>query len=379
MPYAGLIADSSGNLYGTTENGGANNLGTVFELSPTSDGSWNQTVLYSFAGGSDGAQPHAGLLFDSAGNLYGTTNLGGSANCSKGCGTVFKLAPGSGSGDWSESVIYAFAAGSDGQQPYARLILDAQGNLYGTTSAGGHASTACALGCGTVFQLAPGSSSWKETLLYTFLGGNDGASPYAGLTFDTAGNLYGTTYAGGARGDGTVFKLTPGSGASWTESVLHSFTGGWDGNGPLADVTFDATGNLYGTTLQGGGQGNFGVVFELQPQTTGAWKEKLLHVFWNRPAAHPMAGLVLDASGNLYGTTALGAPTSACPNGCGTLFKITPSSTGAAGYQILRLFGRNSDGYNPSGDLIFDSKGNLWGTTQAGGSQNAGAVFEVVP
>jgi uncharacterized repeat protein (TIGR03803 family) len=373
-----LITDSAGNLYGTTELGGAKNQGTVFELSPTSDGSWTESVLYSFTGGSDGAQPHAGLLFDSEGNLYGTTNFGGttSTTCSKGCGTVFKLTPGSGPGDWSESVLYPFKGGSDGQQPYARLILDTEGNLYGTTLQGGHTSTACAAGCGTVFELA--ASSGTETVLYAFQGGTDGASPYAGVTFDSTGNLYGTTYAGGANGDGTVFKLTPASSGSWTESILHSFKGGWDGNGPLGGVILDASGNLYGTTFQGGAPPHYGVVFELQHQASGAWSETLLHVFWDSPAAHPMSGLVFDASGNLYGTTALGASSTACSAGCGTLFEITPTSTGRT-YKVLRVFGRGGDGYTPSGDLILDSNGNLWGTTEAGGSQKAGTVFEVVP
>jgi len=368
--------DKEGNLYGTTELGGKQNQGTVFELSPTSDGSWNETLLHSFAGGvNDGAQPHAALVFDSAGNLYGTTSFGGSANCgAQGCGTVFKLTPASGS--WSES-LYKFPGGSAGQEPYGRLVFDGQGNLYGTTLAGG---TACTSGCGTVFRLVPGSSGWQESVLYTFQGGTDAASPYAGLTFDGAGNLYGTSYAGGSSGNGTIFKLTPGSSGSWTESILHSFTGGRDGKQPMSDLIFDAAGNLYGTAFEGGFPGSFGVVFELQPQSTGRWQELTLHAFADTPAANPMAGLVFDGAGNLYGTTTLGAANvTACGGGCGTLFKLAPASGGGFTYSVLHSFGRPGDGYNPSGDLILDGSGNLWGTTQAGGSEGAGTVFEITP
>jgi uncharacterized repeat protein (TIGR03803 family) len=375
-----LVADSAGNLYGTTELGGAHNQGTVFELSQSSGGKWTETLLYSFAGGSDGAQPHGGLVLDSAGNLYGTTNLGGSKNCTQGCGTVFELT--SGSSGWTKSVLYTFTGGKDGRQPNARLLLDAQGNLYGTTMQGGNIVTAvaaCTAGCGTVFRLAPNSSSWTESVLYAF-SGTDGATPCAGVTSDPSGNLYGTTVTGGAHGDGTVFKLTAGSGAPWAETVLHAFKGGWDGGAPMGGVIFDSMGTLYGTTAQGGVPGDqYGVVFKLQPQSNGTWQETLLHVFWNNPAAHPMSGLVFDGSGNLYGTTTLGANFGTCSSGCGTLFTLTPNANGRFGFKVLHLFGRGSDGSNPSGDLILDSNGNLWGTTQSGGSSQAGTVFEIVP
>jgi uncharacterized repeat protein (TIGR03803 family) len=370
LAYAGLIMDTEGNLYGTTEFGGYYNQGTVFELS-SKDGSWYQSRLYSFKGGADGAQPHAALVFDSVGNLYGTTNFGGSMQCARGCGTVFKLTPDTGS--WSKSVLYTFR-GSDGQEPYARLVFDQQGDLYGTTLFGGTS------GSGTVFRLSA-SSGWQESVLYSFRGGTDGASPYAGVTFDTAGNLYGTTYAGGAKGSGTVFKLTPGSTASWIESLLYSFTGGADGKEPLAGVILDTEGNLYGTTLEGGLPANYGVVFTLRPLPNGRWQEVVLHAFADAPAANPTAGLVFDAAGNLYGTTTLGASTrlGACNGGCGTLFKLTRGSPGGWTFGVLHRFGRGSDGYNPSGDLILDSTGNLWGTTRLGGSQGAGTIFQVVP
>lgn len=372
LPYAGLIEDSEGNFYGTTELGGTSNQGTVFELSLGASGSWTATVLHNFAGGSDGAQPHGGLLLDSAGNLYGTTNFGGgSTNCSQGCGTVFKLAPGS--VPWTESVLHVFAGGSDGQEPNARLVLDSQGNLYGTTMLGG-AGSACASGCGTAFRLALSSSTWS--VLYSFTGGKDGATPYAGLTIDSAGNLYGTASAGGYTGSGTVFKLTQGS-SGWAEEVLHGFSGGWGGKAPLSDVILDAAGNLFGTTSQGGTAGSYGVAYELLPEPSGRYHEVVLHAFYDAPAATPMAGLVSDSAGNLYGITTLGASLSPCTTGCGTLFKLAPSNGGYA-FSVLHLFGR-TDGYNPSGDLILDSNGDLWGTTQAGGSHQAGTVFQIVP
>jgi uncharacterized repeat protein (TIGR03803 family) len=220
-------------------------------------------------------------------------------------------------------------------------VFDAQGNLYGTTMLGGNIGAACASGCGTVFRLSPGSGGWEESVVYAFAGGNDGALPYVGVTFDAGGHLYGTTYGGGAYGNGTVFKLSSGSSASWTESVLHSFTGGWDGKEPLGELILDAAGNLYGTTFEGG-DAAYGVIFKLRLQPTGGWKESVLHTFRNAPAANPMGGLVFDATGNLYGTTALGASLSSCGGGCGTLFKLAPGSTGSWTFNVLRLFGRRN-------------------------------------
>jgi uncharacterized repeat protein (TIGR03803 family) len=375
FPYAGLIFDKAGNLYGTTEfGGGTNNQGTVFEMTPNSNGGWTETVLYNFTGSTDGGQPYGSLVFDAAGNLYGTTNFGGSANCNLGCGTVFKLTPGS--AGWNETVLYTFTGGSDGREPYARLRFDAAGNLYGTTLLGGNISSVCSSGCGTVFKLTHGSSGWTESVLYAFQGATDGASPYDGLAFDATGNLYGTTYAGGASGYGVIFKLTPGS-SGWTEGVLHTFKGGIDGRYSYGDLILDAAGNLYGTAFQAGGQG-YGVVFELRPNSKGGWNETVLHSFGNAPAANPVAGLVMDTTGNLYGTTMLGATQSSCGGGCGTLFKLSPSPGGGWTYKVVHDFGKGTDGYHPTGDLILDSAGNIYGTTQAGGAQGSGMVFEIM-
>jgi uncharacterized repeat protein (TIGR03803 family) len=372
-PYAGLVFDKAGNLYGTTQSGGANGQGTVFEVTHNSDGSWTETILYSFTGSADGAQPSAGLIFDASGNLYGTTNFGGSGNCNMGCGTVFKLTPAS--GGWTETVLYTFTGSGDGREPYARLLSDPAGNLYGTTLFGGNVNSACTTGCGTVFKLTPASGGWTESVLYAFTGAADGASPYAALRIDPAGNLYGTTYAAGAYGSGAVFKLSPGS-SNWTESVLHAFRGAHDGKYSYGDVILDAAGNVYGTAFQGGSQG-YGVVFELMPSSKG-WQEKVLHSFGNAPSANPVAGLVMDPAGNLYGTTFAGGNQTSCGATCGTLFKLAPTSTGVWTYTAIHVFGHGTDGYHPSGDLILDAAGNMYGTTQAGGAQGSGLVFEIM-
>jgi uncharacterized repeat protein (TIGR03803 family) len=323
FPSAGLIMDSAGNLYGTAFGGGAHNLGAVFELSPTTSGSWNETVLYSFAGGSDGENPAAALVFDSSGSLYGTTEYGGLYSN----GTVFELSP-SVNGTWTESVIRSFAGyPADGRYPTASLVFDGNGNLYGTTSSGG-SSANCKnnkklIGCGTVFELSPAlNGQWNETLLYSFTNTNgDGAYPYANLVFDGAGNLYGTTENGGVSGKcqgigsatcGTVFEITSGGTGTWTEKVLYAFKGyKTDGALPLAGLLMDSRGNLYGTTDVGGNASNsqydlgFGTVFELSPSSSGAWTESLLHNFQlGSDGGFPQAGLLLDSYGNLFGATA---------------------------------------------------------------------------
>jgi uncharacterized repeat protein (TIGR03803 family) len=371
-PYAGLVFDKAGNLYGTTQSGGNTGQGTVFEISPNSNGTWTETVLYSFTGSTDGGQPYGSLVFDAAGNLYGTTSYGGNSNCNLGCGTVFKLTPGS--GGWTESVLYAFTGGNDGRQPSARVLLDSAGNLYSTTLLGGNVGSVCSSGCGTVFKLTPGSSGWTESVLYAFEGGADGASPYAALSFDPSGNLYGTAYAGGTSGNGTIFKLTLGS-SGWTQSVLHTFSGGSDGKYPYGDLILDAAGNLYGTAFQGGA--GYGLVFELLPNSKGGFRERVLHPFHNTPAGNPVAGLVMDAAGNLYGTTMLGVTQTSCGGGCGALFELSPVSGGPWTYKVVHDFGRGVDGYHPTGDLILDSAGNLYGTTQAGGADGSGMVFQI--
>ena len=369
-PTGNLIFEAAGNLYGTTANGGSTKCsggcGAVYRLTPKPDGNWTLAILYAFTG-ADGANPYAGLIFDAAGNLYGTTYLGGSTACPYGCGVVFKLKPNP-DGTWTESVLHSFT-GPDGAAPLAGLIFDAAGNLYGTTANGGADNN------GVVFKLTPGpDGTWTESVLYSFTGGADGANPWlAGLVFDAAGNLYGMTEGGGGSGRGVVLKLTPNPDGTWTESVLHSFTGP-DGSFPFAGLILDAAGNLYGTTDDGGSGGctdGCGVVFKLAPNPDGTWTESVLYSFrLLGGGARPHAGLTFDAAGNLYGTTLKGGAYD-----YGVVFKLAPSSTGWK-ETVLHTFG--GLGKYPFAPVIFDPAGNLYGTTSSG-SSNYGLVFEIAP
>jgi uncharacterized repeat protein (TIGR03803 family) len=384
-PAASLIFDAAGNLYGTTLYGGGGNCslgcGTVFKLSPASGGS-TKTVLYSFGGPTgDGAYPYAGLVFDGAGNLYGTTIQGGVDGNG---GTVFKLTPNS-DGSWTESVLYGFCSLTncvDGLNPTSNLISDATGSLYGTTIQGGAAND------GTVFKLTPKSDgSWQESVLYSFCSRahcGDGAEPYlGGLVFDARGNLYGTTQGGGARIYGVAFKLTPTAHGTWKESVLHNFcslSNCRDGEDPYAGLTFDAAGNLYGTTLKGGPFGkDYGVVFKLTLNTRGVWEEKVLHQFTGGGGGgFPAAGLVFDGAGNLYGTTGAGGSLTNCSgHGCGVAFKLTPSSQGGWNETVLHAFD-NLQG-TPSSALILDAEGNVYGAAAQSNTTTFGSVYEITP
>src|SRR5271157_110097 len=366
LPYAGLIFDAAGNLYGTTWLAGTYGYGTVFELTPTAGGGWTEQVLHSFGNGTDGNQPVAGLIFDAAGNLYSTTVGGGDYDY----GTVFELTPAAGGG-WTEQVLHSFGNGTDGASPYAGLIFDAAGNLYGTTYLGG------TYGYGTVFELTPAAGGgWTEQVLYSF-DYTDGAHPEAGLIFDFAGNLYGTTAFGGtgtfrSGGCGTVFELTPTAGGGWTEKVLYSFGNSLsDGLGP-GGLIFDAAGNLYGTTAYGGTYGG-GTVFEVTPAAGGGWTEQVLRSFNGTDGAFPSAGLIFDAAGSLYGTASeYGA------YGDGTVFELTPGGGGNWAEQVLHSF-NGTDGDGPGAGLIFDAASNLYGTTSGGGTYGYGTVFELTP
>ena len=362
-PVAGLIMDAAGNLYGTTAAGGGTGCGgagcgTVFKFAPAG----TETVLYSFAGGTDGAYPEAGLIMDGSGNFYGTTSGGGTGGCQgQGCGTVFEVAR-----DGTETVLHAFAGGTgDGSTPVAGLIMDKSGNLYGTTIAGGSGAN------GTVFKLAPDQT---ETVLYAFQGGSDGSNPYAGLIMDRSGNLYGTTEYGGTGGivsAGTVFEVTP----DGREKVLWNFCSRNscdDGEFPLAGLIRDKAGNLYGTTAWGGIEGT---AFQLAPDGTLT----TLHTFTDHPdGANPYGGLVMDKSGDLYGTTQAGGNT--CGNygsSCGTVFRIAPDGT----ETVLHAFSKTrGDGILPQAGLIADGTGNLYGTTPAlTWYKGGGTIFEIAP
>ena len=315
--HAAVVLDKSGNVYGTTFLGGVADGGTVFELSPSAGG-WTETILHEFANdGIDGVFPQAAVTLDGAGNIYGTTSNGGTYNA----GTVFELSP-SNSG-WTEKILYNFGASStDGTGPLGTVVFDTKGNLYGTTSAGGGTSLHCRFGCGTVFELSPSAGEWTETIIHNFNDNPlDGSQPDSGLIFDKAGNLYGTALQGGKRGNnGTVFELLPTAGGLWREKILHSFmNNGKDGRYSMATPVLDAAGNLYCTTENGGAYGQ-GTVFKLTPRTTGAWEETVLYSFDSSGSNgwDPAYGLAIDSAGNLYGTTVNGGTYT-----YGTVFEIT--------------------------------------------------------
>jgi uncharacterized repeat protein (TIGR03803 family) len=279
-PQASLIFDASGNLYGTTYGGGVHGGGTVFELTPAAGGNWTERLLHSFKNDANGWAPGSTLTRGAAGSLYGTTIFGGDLGCGSngaGCGTVFELTSKAGGG-WTERALCRFN-GKDGESPSSSVIFGASGSLYGTTALGGDLTCGNGYGCGTVFKLTPKAGGrWPESVLHEFnANGKDGTYPEGGLVFDASGSLYSTTYEGGALscyygyGCGTVFELTPTAGGGWTEKVLHTFSNnGRNGSGPVASLIFDASGNLYGTTIRGGDQscGNSdgcGTVFEIKP------------------------------------------------------------------------------------------------------------------
>jgi uncharacterized repeat protein (TIGR03803 family) len=332
-PYHTLIQGSDGDFYGTTLAGGTSNTGTIFQIAP----SGAESLLYSFA-----SIPYAGLVQSSGGNLYGTTASGGT----NGRGTVFTITP-----SGSETVLFSFPAGSS--DPYTGLIQGSDGNFYGTTGAGGSSDD------GTVFKITP---SGTQTVLHTFAKtGTDGQIPYAGLIQGSDGNLYGTTYFGGAHGFGTVFKVT----LSGTETVLYSFAGGSDGEHPYGGVIQGSDGNFYGTTYQGGSSG-YGTVFKLTPGGT----ETVLYTFagGSGDGAYPEAGLIQGSDGNFYGNTLQGGA-----SGLGTVFELTPSGI----ETILHVFAGATDGANPGANLVQGSDGNLYGTTAAGGSSGHGTIYKV--
>ncbi len=340
-PFAPLIMDKAGNLYGTTYYAGSSYCGTVFKV----DTSFTETVLYNFTCGADGGYPYGGLVMDKAGNLYGTTYYGGSSYC----GVVFKVDTSN-----TETVLHSFTGGTtDGCYPFAGLVMDKAGNLYGTTSQSG------ASGYGTVFEV---DTSDTESVLYSFAGGTtDGCYPYAGLVQDKAGNFYGVTEECGASGAGTVWKLSK----KGTETVLYSFTGGSDGGYPIYGAPIrDSEGNLYDTTEEGGTSG-YGTVWKLSKNGT----ETVLHSFdYNgTDGAYPLGSVAMDKAHQIYGTTESGGTSS-----YGIVFKIDKK-----GVEFVEHNFGYSDGGYPFAGPILDAKGNLYGTTYLGGTDGYGTVWKI--
>jgi uncharacterized repeat protein (TIGR03803 family) len=373
FPESSLASDGQGNFYGTTYLGGSFGVtgytdggGIVFEISPTGSGSWNETVLYSFCSApncADGATPYySNVILDSGGNLYGTTQGGGAY----GFGVVFELSPAE--GGWTETVLHSFGPqGEDGMYPVNGLVMDPAGNLYGMTI------------YGSVFEVSPSGGGWTEQVIYV-----GGPSSYGGLALDGTGNIFGLSSVG-------VFELSPNGNGSWTTTVIHTFPGvPKDGSQPNGTPVCDQAGNVYGTTLSGGAK-DYGTVYELTPVTTGkkkgTWKEKILYSFngGKKDGSFPWAGVVLDASGNIYGTTEFGGKYACGASGCGTVFELlAPGGTGGYKEKVLWSF-NGTDGYAPVGNLILDGAGNVYGTTIEGGSTYGapgvgdGLVFEVNP
>jgi uncharacterized repeat protein (TIGR03803 family) len=340
QPTSKLTFDSSGNLYGTASQGGSYSdstsgigYGVVFEVTPQQDGTWTETVLYSFQGGVDGADPEGGaLLFDSVGNLYGTTKWGGADDIGGyNNGTVFELSPAS-NGQWTEQVltIFCYWAGlcnpteGEGANPSDGVTFDSGGNLFGTTRVG--PPSYLGPGIGTVLELGP-PSVWSQSWPHNFQGGpSDGATPEGGLVVDSTGAFYGTTSAGGnstlSPDSGTVFKLALGTNGKWSDSILYNFCsqpGCFDGSHPTTGVVFDQAGNLYGTTLNGGPE-NAGIVFRLTPQGDGTWRESVLYEFQGSINGYGPVGLTVDSSGNLYVVAAGGT------SGNGMVLELTPKT-----------------------------------------------------
>lgn len=380
-PQGGLVFDQAGNIYGVTFEGGQYGDGTVFKLSTEASGGPVESVLHSFKrGGQDGLGPNGGLIFDASGNLYGTTYSGGTRSCTHfsgphGCGTVYELIP-QPDGTWAEQILHDFTGGGgDGTNPTAGLVFDAAGNLYGTTYYGGSSKVCGKAGCGTVFELTPGADgTWNEKILFNF-NYHTGKNPNAALTLDASGNLYGTTVYGGTEFYGTVFELTPSASGEWSETILHGFASGRsDGDDPESGVTFDSAGNLYGTTFLGGDAG-YGTLYELTPSGAGSWTETIVHSFLGNvtDGAQPSSGaLVFDSAGNLYGASGTGGTSFQ-----GAIFEFTPSAGGGWTESILHSFAPGPGGYYPFSSLILDSAGNIYGTTGTYGGTNK-SVFEIV-
>jgi len=402
-PIGKVVLDQVGNVYGATQFGP--DEGAVYQLArPAKAGDpWTESILYTFKGNTsnDGQWPGGGLVMDKKGNLFGVTEYGGTGPCIllgilEGCGAIYELSPpAQAGGAWTETLIYSFLGGSDGDLPSGDLTWDEQGNLYGATLYGGGFGTCNTIYgyCGTIFKLTPpqaGGGSWTEQVLYHFKGDNDAANPNGGLIFDKAGAIYGTTRVGGGSnplcdsigfiGCGTVFQLKPSAkqGGTWTESLLHRFRGRpTDGSGPNGNLVLNS-GVLYGTTI-GGGKREGGVVFRLAPPTQkgGRWTETFLHEFFVDPGYLPMAGLLQDCLGNLYGTLNGGGLTSA-----GSVFRLHPPPPGGKwALQVLYTFAGPPDGAGPL-ELTFGKDGTIYGTTAIGGTCTAfqggcGTVFEI--
>jgi len=370
----GLAFDTKGNLYGFTWSGGEFGWGTVFLLTPTSGG-WTETVVYSFKGASDGEFPQGNPVIDGFGNIYGTTAAGGlEGYCfNNSCGTVFRLSPTS--SGWQHEVLYKFTGLADGGGPNPGLASDAAGNLYGATLFGGDSK--CYGGCGVVWEVSQVTEgNWLETVLHTFADGADGAFPNGSVVLDRAGNIYATANGGGFYNFGAVFELSRGA-VGWKPTKFYEFTGKADGNAPVANLVLDGVGNVFGVTASGGPH-TLGTVYELSPSGVGSWKVTTLFSFDSAQGYAPTS-VALSPGDNLFGTTEFGGD-SGCYGyvaGCGVVYELSPQSSGSK--ESLRYAFAGSGGAFPFSNVVFDPEGNFYGTTSEGGPYGYGVVFQIMP
>ncbi|HEX3652374.1 MAG TPA: choice-of-anchor tandem repeat GloVer-containing protein [Rhizomicrobium sp.] len=380
-PYAAPTVDVRGNLYGTTLFGGAYGYGTVYELAHSKSG-WSEKTLYSFTNGADGSWAYGGVILDSDGNIYGGTRSGGGPN---GCGVVYELSPGR-HGQWTQKVLYTFPdhEGCEGG-PMGALTLDSKGNLYG--GAVGNSPCGGFYYYGVVFELRRTKGGWKEQDLHDFCG-HDGDGPdYGQLVFDPLGNLYGTSGFGGGDGRGVVFEMSPGAHHQWTFTPIHSFTQD-EGGIPEGGLTLDTAGHFH-SVESGGGPDGLGSAFELAPTGPGQWTDSTVHVFNGSPdGVNPFQNPAFDANGNLFGTTYNGGDIDSCYDDCGVIYELTPREGGGWSESVVYDFASQADGadgYAPIAGLVFDGKGHFFGTTVKGGAVtglracDCGVVYEFTP
>jgi uncharacterized repeat protein (TIGR03803 family) len=362
-----LVIDSAGSLYGSSVLGGDFGSGTVFRLTPSGH-NWIHTVLYSFTGGTDGGEPYKGVTLDPQGNIYGTAVTGGTGACEGGCGVAYKLT--NSGGTWTQHVIHFFSGGNDGSGPGAGLTIDDQGNLFGMAPTGG------AYGLGLIYRLHPeASGSWTFKVVHAFTGGADGATGSAGRLLLQAGHIYGVATAGGANGKGVAFELTPSGTSGWSFRTIYAFMGQPDAGFPYGGLLLDASGNLYGTTYYDGAN-NLGCVYQLSPAAMGRWTERVLYSFrGGADGQNSISNLVADAAGNLYGTTSEGG--AGCS--CGIIFKLARGVNGTWTESVVHRFHGAPDAAFIYNGMVGDSAGNFYGASVHGGTDDEGAIYKFTP